>query len=996
MRLTISRPLAGALAWGACASFLVLAALWHQTGVLDYVDSNFPATVEATLTSLQRYSASWDWYSNMGRPNPSFLSEEVLLGPYLVAQLIFGTGLASKILILLMVFSAYCGNVSALRRLHVSWFGTVAGATFSIVNPWFFDEIAQGHIYLLMSAWAVPLAFVVFVQARRWGTLTSILGFVSISYVVAIDFRFAALVYFGAVVGLLARLRYGGSFVETLWRSSALVAPPFLLAFIVFAYASMVGALRAGNSPSASSLGYYSQFTSLWSSITLVRSNYNALDQLSHLGDHLVFFWALAYGALLVFGARAFRLRIDPALKAMLGIVAATGIVLGSGLDSPFGAFNGLLHDHIPLYGDLFRDPSKFFVLQVFAYSLLIGLSFGTIGRWPVRRLLDIVEAPLPVLLRSAVLPLVVCIAALLYVAPFLGFDFSTATAFDASQNRDIVDAVDRAELEARDAGARFAMFPPGVRVQYTGSAPFVYDPLALFPTAPDVRVPVAYDFDESSLAARWALGTIDGARTAVPGSLLEDLGVSRIAVRDLHAQYDLGVESGMLRPIAVADLTNRSGLTPAGDNVFRTDAGGIAVGSNAGIVVDGDRETLAAARSLDIVPKSGAWCFIAQCQPTLETLAVSDLSLAPTGEDLDVTRFGSADYGAHWIVGTVAWAEMNFNASRSPAPSIVGFGKIEGSATFATHDGTADVWIRAMNGEKPTAYRLEGFDRSLRLDVPRTLALDGFKWYRVGRVRTHAGTTSLRLAGFGSHVCISNIRLTAPDAPLPREDVYVGTLTDASAWSVGNVFTKPLDWSIDGFRVFFGGPKEARLDFHTAVPDGLWRFVIHGRADQRAGVVQILAASSCRLTMKLSDTLQQCDVRVRDGRFSVASTRGDIFADGIALYNVAAIHRESLAGRPLRFTHDNGSFSVDNPQQYRYVAVRVADPTLWETKTARFGKAFGYGMLFDGSHVKRIDAVFAADKRFILGLAITALTLVLIALGIAVRRRARDVRAIA
>lgn len=137
------------------------------------------------------------------------------------------------------------------------------------------------------------------------------------------------------------------------------------------------------------------------------------------------------------------------------------------GLDLPFGAFNGLLHDHIPLYGDLVPDPSRFFTLQVFAYALLIGLSFGTIGRWPVRRLLDIVEAPMPVLLRSAVLPLVVCIAALLYVAPFLGFDFSTATAFDASQNREIVDAVDRAELEAHDAGARFAMFRRRARSVY-------------------------------------------------------------------------------------------------------------------------------------------------------------------------------------------------------------------------------------------------------------------------------------------------------------------------------------------------------------------------------------------------------------------------------------------------------------------------------------------------------------------------------------------------
>ncbi|GAC1542270.1 MAG: hypothetical protein NVS3B16_07010 [Vulcanimicrobiaceae bacterium] len=984
----VTRARAVALGWGAIAAFLLLGALWHQSGVLDYVDANFPATIDATLTSIRRYSASWDWYANMGRPNPSFLSEQVLLAPYLAAQFVFGTGLASKVLVFGMVLSTYGGTLGALRRLGVGWFGAVAGATFAIVNPWYFDEIAQGHIYLLMSAWAVPLAFVLFVQARRWSSADSLLGFFAIFYIVAIDFRFAALLYFVAAVGIVVRL-HAVPFGETLWRSAALIAPPVLLAFIVFAYAAMVGALRAGNAPSSSSLDYYSNFTSLWSALTLVRPNYNALDQVGRLGDRLSFYWAFAYGALLLAAAGAFRLRVDRALKTLLAVVGATGIVLGSGLNSPFGPLNALLHDRVPLYGDLFRDPSKFFVLQTFAYAIVIGLVANVVPRWPFGRLQDVLEAPLSRVVRCVLVPAGAALAALLYVAPFLGWDFSTAAAFDAGQNKAVVEAVDRAEREANDAGARFAMFPPGVRVAYAGNPAFVYDPLALFPTAPNVRIPVAYDFDQSSLAARWGLANVDSARTPVPGSLLEDLGIGRIAVRDVRAQYDLGIESGTLRSVAASDLVHQRGLSAGGAGVFRT-AGGIATGSDGAVVVDGDRETIVTARSLGILPSGGAWCFVAQCRPTQETFALSDLTQAPAGEDLDVTRFGTADYGAHWIVGTIAWAEMNLNASRSATPSIVGFGKVTGSAAFPTRAGDADVWVRAIDVDDRAAYRLTGFDRSLRLEVPRALALDGFKWYRLGRVHLRSGTTSLQLTGSGPRLCISNIRLTQPDAPLPRRDAYVGSLVDATSWTAGNVYQRPSDWSIDGFRVLFGGRRAARLDFRTAIPDGTWRVALHGRADTRTGIVQVRSASTCQLSMNAADSIQQCDVRIRNGAFSISSTRGNIYADGIGVYDATAVHAERLAGHTLRFTHDNGSFTVDNPKQYRYVAVRVADPTLWDSRASRFGTAFGYGMLFDGSASKRIDAVFAADKRFALGLAIAAVALASIIAGIVLRRRSR------
>lgn len=982
------RGLVAAIAWGLLATFLLLGALWHQVGLIDYVDVNFPGTVEATLTSLRRYSASWDWYANMGRSNPSFLSEQVLLAPYLVMQLLFGTDIASKMMLFGMVFATYCGTVSALRRLNASWFSASASATFAIVNPWFFDEIAQGHIYLLMSAWAVPLACVLFVQARRWSTLDSFLGFFTVFFIVAIDFRFAALIYFVAVVGMIARLRDGISRAERLWRSCALMVPPFLLAFIVFSYGSMFGALRAANAPAPSSVDYYSNFTSLWAALTLVRPNYNALNQLGHLGDRLVYYWAFAYAALLLGAARAFTLNIDRPLKVLCATMIITGVVLGSGLNSPFSAINALLHDRVPLYAELFRDPSKFYVLQVVAYTLLIGLSIGPNVRWPFRRLLDLVEAPISTVVRFVGVPLLATIAAILYLAPFLGWDFSTATAFDPAQNKNVVSSVEEAEHAVTGNGGRFAMFPPGVRVQYTGSATYVYDPLALFPTAPNVRIPVAYDFEPASTVARWSLGTVDSARTTVPGSVLGDLGVDRIAVRALPGQYDLAMETHMLRPVAPVDFVGKDGLIAAGDGVFRTRSGGIALGSNGSVVVDGDRETIVTARSLGVVPTSGAWCFATQCKPSGQILTISDLTAAPPGNDLDVGQFGSADYGPHWIAGSIAWAEMNLNASRSPLPSIVGFGEITGTAVFETQAGDADVWIRAINGGETTSYRLDGFSHPLRLDVPRSLSLGGFKWYRVGRVRLNTGRTSITFTGKGPQLCISNIRLVKPGTAMPRHDIYVGTVTDAASWSVGHTFLKASDWSISGERVFFGGSAPARLDFHTSVPDGIWKVVLRGRSDRRSAAVTVRSKTTCQLHLTQSDSTSGCDVRIRGGSLSFITTQGNVFADGIGITK-QSIQSEPFSGERLNFSHGNGSFTVENPKRYRFVAVRVADSELWQSRSARLGIAFGYGMLFDGSRSERIDGILIADRHFNLGLAISALTLMGIVFGI-MRRRSR------
>ncbi len=977
-----------ALGWGILVSFLLLGSIWQQPGMIDYVDTNLPSDISATLASLHRFSAAWDWYANMGRPNASFLSEQTLLIPYLVLQFIAGSDPASKILLYLMVLSTYCGGLIAIRRLGGSWLGAAAGATFLIVNPWYFDEIAQGHIYLLMSAWAVPLIFVLFVQERRWNSGDSVLGFLTVAYVVAIDFRFAALLYFVAVIGTLTRARILG-LREIVWRCAALAAAPLLLAFIALPYIGMLQALRAGNAPASSSLGYYSAFTSLWASFSLVRPNYNAIGQLGHLGDRLIYVWAVSYGLLFVVALRALGRVRDRGFKTMLIAVAATGIILGSGQNSPFGPMNAALHRYIPLYGDLFRDPSKFYVLQVVAYALVLGSV--RLPKWRYHRLRDFADAPLVGLVRDIGAPVSIGCAAAFYLIPFLVWDFATVSAFDPAQNRAVATAVGRAEREARQTDARFTMFPPGVRVQYAGSPAFVYDPFILFPTAPDVRIPVAYDFETSSLAVRWALATIDSGRTDVGGSLLSDLGVARIAVRDLPAQYDLPIEAKMLTPLPKPPLKHQRDLVDEGGAVFRTMHVGIAIGSNGMATVDGDRGTVLAARSLGLMPENSIWCFVSQCHPAISALAISNLSAAPQGFDVDLQRFGIADYGPHWIFGTVAWAELNLNAVRTPLPPLVGFGNVSGTAQVLLPRHDFDVWVQVVNGDSPSSYSLDGVGGRLRVDVPTSLALDGFTWYRMGRAHANELHASLTISGHGSHLCVGALRFTAPDAPLPQASAYVGSLVNAQSWSLGHAYPiMPGDGSIDGLRVFFGGRKAAHLTFRTSIPDGSWSIAIRGRWDRPTTRVRIEAASTCSLTFRKVDSIRQCRIQLRNGRFSIVTANGNLFADGIAVWHPAAVARARLDGNTLPFKHNNGSFSVATGGAYRYVAVRIADPPLWASATPSLGSSYGYGLLFGRTSGHTLTARFTPDRAFPLGVAIAALTALSIGAAIWFKNRRR------
>lgn len=959
-----------AIGWGVFICFFLISSVWQQPGMIDYVDMNLPHDLAATITSLGRFSAAWDWYANMGRPNASFLSEQTLLVPYLVLQLLFGPDPASKMLLFMMVLSSYVGALFAMRRLRRQWFGAVVGATFFIVNPWYFDEIAQGHIYLLMSAWVVPLIFALFVQPVRWSSRDSILALVTVTYVVAVDFRFAALLYFIAVVGLFTRLR-AVRLREILWRSLPLVVAPLLLAFIALPYIGMLAALRAGNAPVASSLGYYSAFTSIWASLSLVRPNYDAVAQLVHLGDRLTDLWSASYVVLFALALRSFARVEDRGFKIAVLVVAGVGIVLGSGENSPFGGLNDALHRDVPLYGDLFRDPSKFYILQVVAYAFL--LSALRMPSWPYRYVGDLTAEPLERLVAHTAKPALLACAAVLYLVPFLAWTFATVSAFDPSQNPVAVAAVDRAEADARAKHARFTMFPPGVRVQYAGSPSFVYDPFILFPTAPDVRIPVAYDFEPASLAVRWALATIDEGRTDVAGSLLDELGVSSVAVRDVPGQYDLPIENSMLPALAKPPFSHQRDLTDDGGGVFHAQ-GGIATGSDAIVLVDGDRATMSTARSLGVLPESTIWCFVGQCRPSGSSLAVSNVSVAPLGVDLDIQHFGFADYGGHWIAGTIAWAEDELNAGRTPVPSLVGFGAITGSASFDVPRRDADVWMQVANSSTASEYRLDGLGSQLRLNVPQSLGSNGFAWYRLGRAHASAQRVSLTLAGTGAILCVGAIRLTAPGAAPSLAAVYVGHLANARIWSIGHAYLERVDdGSADGFRVNFGGRSPSRLVLETSVPDGWWTLVVHGRRSHSPARVRARSASTCALAFGTRDATSSCRILMRGGRLEIETARGSLHADAYALWRPDLVAAIPVAAKPLPFAHTGAAFSVSTGGRFRYVAVKIADPGLWASSATALGTAYDYALLFERGSAERLTGRFKPDAAFGPGVAMAA-----------------------
>lgn len=71
-------------------------------------------------------------------------------------------------------------------------------------------------------------------------------------------------------------------------------------------------------------------------------------------------------------------------LTLMLNVAAIISIFLAKGANPPFGEVNIFLNNQLPLF-NLFRDPSKFFVLLALIFALLAGISYDHLASLLIR-----------------------------------------------------------------------------------------------------------------------------------------------------------------------------------------------------------------------------------------------------------------------------------------------------------------------------------------------------------------------------------------------------------------------------------------------------------------------------------------------------------------------------------------------------------------------------------------------------------------------------------
>jgi hypothetical protein len=955
---------------------------FNVPGILSYVDFNVPLTMHATVVSIERYLAGWDWYSNAGRPNPSFLAEDLLLYVYFVFIAIAGAALGSKMLLLFFVFLTALGAYGALRYGGCRPSSSAIGAAFFIGNPWFYDEISQGHVYLLMTAAALPFLFSAFVTQRRWKLPVYALASLALFAVIVIDFRFAAIAYGVAAVALLLVIAKIGR-AELFKRVAAMACGAILSAGTMLPSAMMFHALASGNTPPSNSLSYYSSFLSPLASITLVRYNYNTSEALGALGGFSLIWWIVIYLTVLIAIRTLLRERTAAGLAA--GIIWVAGALLALGDNPPLGAVNVLLYQHVPLMADLFRDPSKFFVLNTTAMSFALAWSADRFHHsWPstaqrvsngtsLADLMAIARAYVGSVnignLRHAGLMLLIAVEALPFCivapGPMAGLDPSVyPAAFNAVREA------------AKDAGnARMALYPIGVRTDYAESV-VIYDPAVIFPTVPDVRVPVAYDFDASSLAARWALGASTSGYQSDALGALDDIGVGAIGIRPgVSGSFDLPSEVASFTGPS-ADANARAAFTPGSPN-------DVAVIPNASIAVtadhvasvdDGDRGVVAAARELDELPAASIWCDAASCG-TVSAHARFELAGAPDPScPLGTDRWKRDDgrLAASWQ----QWAGFSTAPVRFGTPPIVLANGAIHALLPACARGVHHVWILAQSGANdtlPPAMMLDSGTRSVALRSQSELG-STLQWIDAGPVPL---SQSLTIRNTGqTPVLIEDVRIADTAA---QATVEVASPLQARRFA-GSVAAHGAAGAYGGSEALFRAGSSAEL---SALPRGRWMLHVSVR---KAHAATLVAASSSTCTFTLRENgVSTCSIE-SSGTLRLSVTSGEAGIDLISLSSPSSLSAAAFAGHAVRFRHGLNDYAVSAPPR-ALVAVKVGDPRLWDgTPTA--GTAYGYAPIFTVPADGRIDETFSPTRMQGLIVAISLVIAVLLSLLVAYTQR--------
>ena len=458
-------------------------------GVINFIDYVLPVSRDAAVEALRDSLSPWAGSRGLGAPNVGFLGITEFLAIYGSLSRAFGVEIASRLLLIVLVWLDALGAYAVLRASYRITVGSAsAGALFFILNPWVYDNISQGHLYTLEVLAVAPFLILAVPRMNRI-TIRGLAG-IALAFGVAFgsDYHFGLLIagFLSLEMMYLVIRRHSRRAI----RLAVAVGAGFgLLSVYLISYVANLDAIQSNNSPALSDLEYFSRFTSWQAAFSLLRPGMNAWAQIGTHGDLFSLIWPIGcvlvslLGAALILRGGWRRLTGSPTLP----VVALASVFLANGAQGVTEAAASWAYSNIPLAA-IFRDPSKFLLFPLMVCIPVVGLLFE--GEIPAllrrqkapasgREETHAADSPARLQtdratsyrrLRLVTSPLLVMALFLPLLAPGI------RTISTVPTNSDRVTSAQ---------GSRVAYLPPWQFVRYPGQPVPVIDPVQAFPRGP-------------------------------------------------------------------------------------------------------------------------------------------------------------------------------------------------------------------------------------------------------------------------------------------------------------------------------------------------------------------------------------------------------------------------------------------------------------------------------------------------------------------------------
>jgi len=187
-----------------------------------------PFSVEQINSAVARYSSPWDSFYITGRYTPAFSNSLVfylLLLPF--STLLNSTQLGmSSLLVSLATCSGFFMYLST-KSLVKSTKGALAAGLLYMLNPWLYDRIVSGHVFILVAYPLVPLVFAFLLHSVQNPAEEkyAIPAGISLGLITMLEYHMAYMTYMAVALALLWHTlaeyrdeRRKGTTITSFWR----------------------------------------------------------------------------------------------------------------------------------------------------------------------------------------------------------------------------------------------------------------------------------------------------------------------------------------------------------------------------------------------------------------------------------------------------------------------------------------------------------------------------------------------------------------------------------------------------------------------------------------------------------------------------------------------------------------------------------------------------------------------------------------------------------